>query len=75
MDDMNRIVICRHCGRPEYYGEMKWFNGKCSCRACYRADYKDRTGELYVWDDLDGPAPTMDDYEKQGRENNHAKND
>lgn len=68
MDDMKRIVVCRHCGHLEYYGEMRWFNGKGSCRACYRADYEDRTGKLYSWDDLDGHVPTMEEYKNQQKE-------
>ncbi len=62
---MKKIVLCRYCGRPEFYGEMRWLDGKQSCRACYRADYETKTGKLYRWDDLDGPVPTMDDYEGQ----------
>lgn len=23
-DEMKRIVICKYCGKPEYYGEMRW---------------------------------------------------
>ena len=26
-DEMNEIVICRHCGKPEYYGELRWRSG------------------------------------------------
>ena len=26
MDEMKRIVICKHCGKPEYYGDMRWLN-------------------------------------------------
>ena len=65
---MSKIVICKHCGSPEYYGEMRWLNGKCSCRACYRRDYEDRTGKHYAWDDLNGIVPTMEEYEVQERE-------
>ena len=68
MDGMKEIVICKHCGRPEYYGDMRWLNGKCICRACYRCDCEDRTGKLYSWNDLDGHMPTMAEYEKQEEE-------
>ncbi len=68
MDDMKEIIICKYCSRPEYYGEMRWLNGKCCCRACYRSDYEDRTGNLYTWDDLNGQVPTMEEYEQQGKE-------
>jgi hypothetical protein len=47
---------------------MRWLNGKCCCRACYRADYESRTGKPYEWDDLDGKVPTMEEYEKQEKE-------
>jgi len=66
MDDMKRIVVC-DCGRPEYYGKMRWNSGKCYCRACYRADYEDRTGKPYRWNDLDGTVPTIEEYKKQER--------
>lgn len=65
MDEMKKIVICKHCGRPEYYGEMRWLSGKCCCRACYRADYEDRTGKPYEWNDLDGHVPTMEEYKSE----------
>ena len=63
-----KIVICKQCGRPEYWGEMRWLSGKCTCRNCYRANWQDENKALYEWDDLDGPRPTMDEYEKQEKE-------
>ena len=68
MDEMNRIVICKHCGKPEYYGEMRWLSGRCSCRSCYKAQWQDENHELYKWNDLDGKRPTMSEYEKQESE-------
>lgn len=65
MDEMKRIVICKYCGRPEYYGEMRWLSAKCCCRDCYKADYESISGKLYRWDDLDGKRPTMDEYKAQ----------
>ena len=62
---MDRIVLCKHCNRPEYWGEMRWLNGKCSCRTCYKADYETMRKELYQWDDLDGKCPTMKEYLEQ----------
>lgn len=53
----NKVVVCKYCGRKEYYGEMRWHNGKEFCRDCYKHDYQDRTGEVYKWDDLDGERP------------------
>ena len=68
MDEMNRIVICKHCGKPEYYGEMRWLSGRCNCRSCYKAQWQDENHELYKWNDLDGKRPTMSEYEKQESE-------
>lgn len=34
----------------------------------YRANWQDENKALYEWDDLDGPRPTMDEYEKQEKE-------
>lgn len=61
-DEMDEIVICKYCGKPEYYGEMRWLSGKCCCRDCYKADYEQQTGKVYKWDDLDGHVPTMVEY-------------
>ncbi len=41
MDEMKRIVICKYCERPEYYGKMLWLSGgKNCCRKCYREEYE-----------------------------------
>ena len=42
------IVTCKYCGRAEYWGQLRWYNGKCSCRACYKSDWEDRTGKVYT---------------------------
>lgn len=34
MDEMNKIVICKSCNEPEYYGSMIWYCGHSSCRKC-----------------------------------------
>lgn len=65
MDEMKRIVVCRHCSKPEYYGDFRWYGGRQMCRACYRHDYELRTGERYTWPDLDGPVPTLEEFRKQ----------
>lgn len=44
---------------------MRWLNGRCICRDCYKADYERSTGTVYTWTDLDGKRPTMDEYNKQ----------
>lgn len=69
MDEMKRIVICKHCGKPEYYGKIRWLNGRCECGICYKAHWQDVNRELYKWNDLDGKRPTMEEYEKQKRSN------
>ena len=60
-DDMNRVVICKFCNVPEYWGQMRWLNGKCLCRNCYKAAYQDTYGEPYKWNDLNGPRPSIAD--------------
>lgn len=65
MEDMKEVVICRHCGRPEYYGEMHWLSGWRGCRSCYIVRWQDINHKLYIWSDLDGPRPTMEDYKAQ----------
>jgi len=65
LDMMNEIVICKHCGRPEYYGDMRWLNGRCECRDCYRSDYEAISKKPYKWNDLDGKRPTMKEYMEQ----------
>lgn len=63
--NFKKIEICKLCGRPEYWGDMRWLSGRCVCRDCYRADYESQTGKIYVWDDLDGKRPTQEEYEEQ----------
>ena len=64
----DRIVICKECKKPEYWGEMRWLSGRCVCRDCYKANYEQETKEPYTWDDLDGPRPTVEEYNTQERE-------
>jgi hypothetical protein len=45
--EMDDVVICRHCGRPEYYGEMRWLNGFCGCRRCYKSKWEDTNHMVY----------------------------
>ena len=40
MDENKRIVICRRCKKPEYWGEMRWLSGFCVCRDCYKAQWE-----------------------------------
>lgn len=64
-EQKEQIVICKYCNKPEYWGKMRWLSGRCTCRNCYRADYEHETGKPYTWDDLDGPRPTMEEYQRQ----------
>jgi hypothetical protein len=57
-DEMKHIVRCRHCSRVEYYGKMRYLNGRCECRSCYKHHYEEVNRSQYRWDDLDGPRPT-----------------
>lgn len=54
---LEKAVICKHCGKPEYYGQMHWLNGKCMCRSCYKQYFREYYGMPYTWSDLDGPRP------------------
>ena len=31
---MDNVVICKNCGKKEYWGDMHWRSGKTYCRAC-----------------------------------------
>lgn len=64
-DPMRVILICKHCGRPEYYGDMRWLNGREECRSCYRHHREEIDREPYKYKDLDGPSPTMAEYYAQ----------
>lgn len=64
-DEMNQIVICKHCGHPEYYGEMRFLNGRCECRQCYRNHYEEVYKKKYTWNDLSGKVPSMMEYDAQ----------
>ena len=63
MDENKRIVICRRCKKPEYWGEMRWLSGFCVCRDCYKAQWESENHKPYTWDDLDGKRPTMEEFE------------
>ena len=61
-EDENRIVICKQCHGPEYYGKMVWLSGKCLCRDCYKSEYQREYHKPYKWNDLAGHRPTWDEY-------------
>lgn len=54
---LKTVVTCKECNELEYYGKMRWLNGCCMCRACYRKTWERGSGERYRWDDLDGDVP------------------
>ena len=68
--DVKKIVICKSCRQPEYWGDMRWLSGRCMCRDCYKADYERQAGTVYKWDDLEGKRPTKKEYEEQEEKNN-----
>lgn len=61
----DEIVICKYCNNPEWWGEMRWLSGQCSCRNCYKRQWEREKHSLYTWNDLDGKRPTMEEYQKQ----------
>lgn len=65
MPEDKKIILCKECGHPEYWGEMRWLSGNCLCRDCYRKQYEKETGTLYAWDDLDGKRPSVEEYNQQ----------
>lgn len=58
---MDEIVICKYCGKLEFYGEMRWLNSKCECRDCYKSHREELDNKPYKWDDLNGNRPTLED--------------
>ena len=47
MGENKRIVICRRCKKPEYWGEMRWLSGFCVCRDCYKAQWESENHKPY----------------------------
>lgn len=62
-----QVTICKLCGNYEYWGEMRWLNGKCMCRKCYKSEYQKTYHKFYKWNDLNGPTPTYEEYEESAR--------
>ena len=63
------IVLCRLCGKPEYAAEQRRALGDPVCRNCYREIYEDIVRDFYRNNDLDGPRPTMEEYEAHQKRN------
>lgn len=59
------VVICRECGKPEYWGEVRWINNISLCRSCYKAQYKSIYNKEYTMSNLDGRKPSLQDYLNQ----------
>lgn len=53
-DENNKVIICKYCGQPEYWGEFRWLSGRMLCRCCYKTAYEKEYNEPYIWDDLEG---------------------
>ena len=64
-----RVIKCKYCNKPEYYGEFRWLNGRQLCRSCYRVEYEHEYKEPYKWDDLDGERPSMELLLKESKDN------
>jgi late competence protein required for DNA uptake (superfamily II DNA/RNA helicase) len=60
-----RIVICKYCGKLEYWDDMTWLNSHMYCRQCYKSAYQDFYKQQYKWNDKDGNRPTQEEYEEQ----------
>ena len=73
-DLMNKAVYCKYCSKPEYYGELRWLDGKCMCRSCYKREYESYYSRPYPWDDLDGERPTIKDVELHSYEDKQYNN-
>ena len=54
---MKRAIRCKYCGKPEFYGDFHWLDGRMYCRSCYKAEWERQNKALYTWDDLDGERP------------------
>jgi len=50
-DDYLKIQQCKHCGLYDYWGEFRWKNGQELCRRCYKAEWEQRNGHMYKWND------------------------
>lgn len=69
---MKRVIECKYCGQPEYYGEFRWISGHMLCRNCYKAHYEKTYKEPYRWDDLDGDRPKKVDEDHMSPSENRA---
>lgn len=65
MNEEQEIVLCRLCKKPEYAAELRRLSGGPVCRTCFRNIFEDMVQDYYHKNDLDGPRPTMEEYEAQ----------
>lgn len=59
------IVICKRCGKSEYWEFMHFYGSVAECRDCYMEKQKLSNQVLYGWRDFEGERPTNDEYEAQ----------
>lgn len=64
-EQKEEIVICKHCGKPEYWGVMRRLSDWYACRKCYLSLREGQNHKRYTRDDLDGPRQTMEEYKEQ----------
>lgn len=64
IDEMDELVICKHCNKPEYNGEIIWLNGSRYCRKCYSNKYTSLYGKTCNIN-TDRDIPTQDAYDHQ----------
>ena len=48
MNEMLKIVTCRDCKQPEYYGMTYWLSGHTVCRECIYEIWKKQSN--YKWE-------------------------
>ena len=65
-NDLDLIVLCKHCGEPEYYIKMTWRDGKEMCRVCYKHLCDSDTCIRITWPpDYLKDRPSLSDYNNQ----------
>ena len=65
-EQKEEIVICKYCGKPEIFGELcAGFLAGALAGIATGAIWEDQSHKRYIWDDLDGLRPTMEEYKEQ----------
>lgn len=60
MDEMDEIVTCPQCSRPEYFGDIHWNNGRQYCRVCIYNLWRELS--KYTW----SPGPDEKVFPEKG---------